>query len=181
MKRTVKALAVAVAVIVITSACSGSFSFSIGGQSPEAAAIDLIEGELSDELGAALTADCDELEDPNEGDSFTCTGTTDDGRVVDFDIDIGTDEVIADSVNLLVADRVPALEQSVLDALSAETNQEIPAGSLDCGDGPIIVPPDKSFVCRLSDWATDGVFDTTITITDQATWTFDIDVAEEPS
>jgi len=181
MKRTVKVLAVVGAIVVITSACSGSFSFTIGGQSPEAAAADLIEGDLADQLGVALTASCDELEDPGEGDTFTCTGTTDDGRVVDFDIEIGDDEVIADSVNLLVANRVPELEQSVLDALAAEVGEELPAGSLDCGDGPIIVPPDKTFVCRLSDEASDAVFDTTITITDQATWSFDIEVAAEPS
>jgi len=181
MNPTVRALAVAGAIIVVTGACSGSFSFTIGGKSPEVAAADLIEGDLADQLGMALAASCDELEDPKEGDSFACTGATDDGRIIDFNIDIGEDEVLADSLNLLVAERVPALEQSVIDALSTESNLNIPAGSLDCGDGPIIVPPDKSFLCRLRDVATDQVFDTTVTITDQATWTFDVNVAAEPS
>jgi len=181
VNRTVKIIAVAAAVAVTGAACSGNISFSIGGMAPEAAAVELIEGDLAEQLGIALAAECDELEDAKEGDSFTCTGTTDDGRIVDFGIEIGADEVVADSLNLLTADAVPGLEQAAIDALTAEFGLEIPAGSLDCGDGPLIVPTDKSFLCRLSDWTTDDVFDTTITITDQANWDFDISVAEDPS
>ena len=180
-RRVIRVAAPIILVSLIASACSGSVSFSIGGQSPEDAAESLIEGELSDQAGVELAAACDDLEDPGEGDSFNCTGTTPDGRIIEFVVDIGEDEVFANSTNLLVPDAVPDFEQSVIDALNANAGLNLPAGSLDCGDGALIVPQDKNVVCRLSDPNSTDIYDTTITITDQANWRFDISVADEPT
>jgi len=163
------------------AACSGNVSFSIGGQSAEDAASELIEGELSDQVGLVLTAACPELDDPSEGDQFDCTGTAEDGRVVLFTVDIGDKEVFANSTNMLVESAVPGFEQSIVDALNAENNLGLPDGSLDCGSGPVIVGSDSTVLCRLSDPNSADVYDTTITITDQANWRFSIDVANEPS
>ena len=89
------------------SACSANVEFSIGGQPPEDAAVDLIEGELSDDLGLAMTGECDDVDDPEVGVSFECTGTTDDGRVVEFDATIDEeDHISVFSVNVVNAGAV---------------------------------------------------------------------------
>ncbi len=170
-----------IAVSAMVAACSGNVSFSIGGQSAEDAASELIEGDLSEQVGLTLTASCPELEDPAQGDQFDCTGTADDGRVIIFTVDIGDNEVFANSTNMLVASAVPGFEQSIVDALNTENALELPDGSLDCGNGPIIVGSDSTVLCRLNDPNSADVYDTTITITDQANWRFNIDVANEPS
>ena len=170
-----------VVLLLIGASCSGSVSFSIGGKSPEDAATELIEGELSEQVALALVAACPELDDPGEGDAFDCTGTTDDGRVINFTIDIGEDEVFANSTNMLVASAVGGFEESIVSALNAENALDLPLDSVDCGDGPLIVPADNLVLCRLSDPDSTDVYDTTITITDQANWRFSIDVADNPS
>lgn len=166
---------------LIAASCSGSVSFSIGGKSPEDATVELIEGELSDQIDVPLAAECPDLDDPEAGDTFECTGTTPDGQVIRFTVEIGEDEVFANSVNALTPEDVPGFEEAVVTALNDANDLDIPLDALDCGAGPLIVPPDRQFVCRLSDDATGEVYDTTITITDQADWTFSVDVAAEPS
>lgn len=174
-----RALISILALSMLAGACSASFS--IGGKSPEDAAAELIEGELSDQVGLDLTASCPELDDPEEGDQFECTGTTDDARVIIFTVDIGDEEVFANSTNMLLGSAVASFEQTIVDALNAENALELPDGSVDCGTGALIVDAAGQLLCRLSDPNSNDVYDTVITITDQTNWGFSIDVANEPS
>ena len=52
---------------------------------PDAAAVELIEGDLSEQIGlGALTGECDEPSTTSTGDEFACNGTTETGEVINF-------------------------------------------------------------------------------------------------
>ena len=170
-----------VVVSMLGVSCSGSVSFSIGGKSPEAAAEGLIEGELANKIGIVLTAECPDLEDAESGDVFTCAGTTIDGEVIDFIVDIAEDEVFANSQNVLVGDSIRGFEDSIVTTLNQANDGSLPSGSVDCGVGPLIVPRTNEVQCRLSDPSSNDVYDTIVTITDQTNWQYSVSVAEDPS
>ena len=158
---------------------SCSAEFSIGGQSPESAAVELIEGELSDELGVAMTGECDDVDDPDVGVSFECTGTIDDGRVVEFVTLIDRDDHIAvDSVNVLVPEAVDRFEAATAEGIAQQSGVPLDASAVDCGEGPIVFDSTMTMPCTLSDPSNGDVYDVTLTVTDIDEGLFDIEVGE---
>ncbi len=80
-----RTLLLTLATLFVVTACSGDISFSIGGQSVDDAAVELIEGDLADQIGLGeLTAACPEVPDAEVGTEFDCTATTADGAVIEI-------------------------------------------------------------------------------------------------
>lgn len=159
---------------LLLSACSGAnFEISFGGNtgSIESVAAALIEGELSDELGVALDADCPEVDDPGIGATFECTGTTPDGEVVIFDGVVDReDHIDVSSRNLVLGEQMVGWEDS-----AAESATETVGGpvTVDCGDDDVIFAAEPY---ELSCVAEDQFGETAtmiITITDMDAGTFD--------
>ena len=145
-------IAAVVAVVLTASACgSTSFEVSFGGGSGtvEEAATFLIEGELADQVGAPLIADCPEVPDPEVGTEFTCTGTTEQGDVITFaGIVDREDHIDLNSTNLIVADRVAAWE----DGVAASVGETLGfAVTVDCGDRFVVLDETGEIPCRVTD------------------------------
>ncbi len=128
---------------IILTACSGSASFSIGGQPLHEAAEELIAGDLADQLGlGVLTPTCNEVDDPAVGTTFTCTATTSDGQVVEFDGVVDReDHINIESTNVVSG---PVIEQALYQAL----NEDNPAAGLlpdgvDCGGEKVVLVAQK--------------------------------------
>ncbi|MEZ5281725.1 MAG: hypothetical protein R2770_14790 [Acidimicrobiales bacterium] len=163
------------------AACSGSVDFSIGGKSPEDVAVELIEGELSDQIGVELTGECPELEDPEDGAVFECQGLAADGRVVHFEATIDEAEEMVNlvSTNVVSPDNLSLLEADAARLLGEQVGADLPAENYDCGDGPTIVPDSGELDCALTDPSNGDVYDSVLTL-DLQTGSFDISVADQP-
>lgn len=155
----------------ILPACSGSTSFSIGGQSVDEAAEQLIAGDLAGQLGLGeLTPTCDELDDPEVGTTFTCTASTADGRVVEFDgVVDGEDHISLESSNVVSG---PVIAEALYQAL----NEDDPAagllpGAVHCG-GEKIVLVDRQMTCEV-DSAAGEPGTVAVTFTDVHSGAFD--------
>jgi hypothetical protein len=163
------------------TACSADVDFSIGGRSPDDAAVELIEGELSEALGIGMTGECDEVDDPDIGTSFECTGTTDDGRVVEFVTLIDADDhILVDSTNVVVADAVPAFEAAAAEAVAAEVGAAVESSAVDCGAESVVLGADATMACTITQAASGDVYDMTLTVTDLDAGAFDIAIADAP-
>ena len=143
-RSTIAAIGVAVGALLLTG-CSNS----LDGDK----LIDLIEGDLADDLGAPITdVECPEVSDPSEGDTFECDVQIDGqpgtvtGTVTDAD-DGTVSVVVADTVL-----GVEALEGFISEDLAA--NPQVGEVDIDCGDTTVIVTePDATFECAASDAA----------------------------
>lgn len=152
-----------IAGVAILPACSGSTSFSIGGQPLHEAAEELIAGDLADQLGlGALTPTCGEIDDPEVGATFTCTATTADGTVVEFDgVVDGEDHINIESTNVVSG---PVIEQALYQALSEDNPAaELLPDGVDCG-GERVVLVDRQMTCEVDAAAGEaGTVDVTLT------------------
>ena len=137
---------------VIAASCgSASFEVSFGGGtgSVEEAAAFLIEGELADQVGTTLVADCPPVDDPDVGTTFTCTATTETGEVIEFDgIVDREDHIDLNSTNLVVADAVPDWEALVEGSVEETVGVDV---VIDCGDGFIVLDANDQMTCEVSD------------------------------
>ncbi len=177
-----KYLLLVVALSLFAAACSGSVEFSIGGESPETAAENLIEDEIADQAGLGeLTAECDKPEDPKVGTFFDCTATTTDGQVIQLTTEIDReDHIDVNSTNLLTPEALPQFETAGTEALAQQFAVELPDTTIDCGDQSVVLTPEGNFVCAFNDPASGDVYDITFEITDLESGAFNLAVAEEP-
>ena len=134
---------------MILAACSGSASFSLGAANFVEPAIDLIEGELSDSIGLGMMVGaCEEPASTEVDDTFECTGTLDDGRVVEFIATVSEGEM----VNVLTSNimNTDVGEQWFFAAL-VEQNPDLvlTQSDVECGDGFIIIA-DSGVQCTVS-------------------------------
>ena len=131
------------ALALLATACTGSFS--IGGANPSQAAVDLIEGELAEQLGLQdVTATCpSNLGDLEEGDTFTCTSTSGDGSTNEFLATIEPDdrifvtttgEVDGDTFSRLAVDLIEGQSADLLGIGTLEANCPADPGELEVGD-----------------------------------------------
>ncbi len=138
----------AVGLMLVGAACSASFS--IGGKSPEAAAAEVIETQIAEQLGWDLAADCPDLDDPQPGDSFTCTSDSPSGATIRYTVDIGDDEVNVNTVNLVNPDAVEQLEVALVDTVRERSRLPFPDAVAECADDAIVVPDDGTLTCTFS-------------------------------
>ncbi len=150
------------------SACSAEFS--IGGQSVEDAATELIEGELAEQLDLELTAACPAVDEPEVGTEFTCTAITADGETVNIaglvdredHIDLGT-------TNVVRGDALATIAGQLAGAVTEQVGFEVTA---ECGDTTVVLPANNELVCTV-DSAEAGEAPAIVTITDTDTGAFD--------
>lgn len=136
-------------------ACSSS-----AGQSGQA----LIEGELADTIGLGeLDASCNEPDGLKEGETFTCTATTEDGTTIEF---LGTmtsdDKFDVVTTNLLTADDVLAIRTDAAVALGEQVGQEIRPDDIVCPDNVVVLDDTGVFVCQITDTTAGDVYELTV-------------------
>lgn len=148
---------------VVVAGCS----FSVGGQSPESAGEELIEGELSDLVGFAMTdAACDEPAEDEPGEEFACTATAPDGSTVTFDgIVESDDEIFVAASNIVVADEMPLVEEEAATVLGTEIGVEIDPADVDCPTESTVLD-DGELRCEITDVSTGDRFVLTATLGD---------------
>ncbi len=147
-KRAGKRLAAAMVVGLFASGCSGSFSFSVGGADIETPAGELISGELSEQLGLGeQTPECTIPDSPELGTVFTCTGTLEDGRVINYDGLVTEDDTFTlNSTNTLQPELFePDFYQQIL---SDNPGAALSPDGIDCGTGMQVVI-DSTFTCNI--------------------------------
>lgn len=165
----------AVALATLAAACSASFT--IGDQTVEDAATDLIEGELADQIGLGpLTATCPEVPDPEVGTEFTCTATTGEGETIELAAVVDReDHIDVETVNLISAQAIPAIEAAGVDTLNEQSGSALDATAMECPEISLVITPGKTMSCVLTD--IDGSqFDVTYTFTDTE-GSFELNVA----
>ncbi len=131
---------------------------------PDAAAVELIQGELSEQIGlGSLTGDCDEPDGSGEGDEFSCTGTTEDGAVIDFTaVFEADDEIFLYPTNLVVDSSL--FEAEAATTLGPEFGIEIDPAQIECPEGVTVLDADGQMFCTITDAETGGVFPLIVTL-----------------
>ncbi len=170
-------LILALGVVVAGVGCSAEVSIGTGG-GPVAAAEEFIEGSGAEEAGLGpLEAACNEPSGTDVGIDFLCTGTTEDGREIEFvtTIDEG-DTVSVNSVNLVTPAGLDNLEASSVAALEAQVGEPLGVENFDCGSEAIILEPDNVAACVLTDPVNGDVYDVEVTIDDPSDPNTNIDV-----
>jgi hypothetical protein len=148
----------------------------------KAAAEKAIEGDGAKTLGK-LTATCDKplAAKPKPDDSFACTASTADGKVVKFTAKVATgNKVNVTSTNVLNDDDIAKVEEVAVKALEEEVGEPLGVENMDCGKAPIIFEA-KGLVCALTDPGDKSVYDATVTIGDLSDLsTLKVAVADKP-
>lgn len=148
-------VALLVSGVVAVAACGGSASES---------GVEVIEGELGDEIGLGeLDATCGDPDALSEGETFTCTATTGDDQTIEF---LGTmtsdDEFEIVTTNLLTAEDVEVVREEAARVLSAEVGAEILPADIECAEGSVVLDAEGDFMCTITDTATGDVYDLTV-------------------
>lgn len=159
-------LAMVAVCVILSAGCSVDVSVSFGGADAAAAAIDLIEGELADQAGIGpLEARCEEIDDPQPADSFTCTATTESGETIRFDAIMEEDDIVdVESVNLVTVDGLDTIESLAVQVLEENVGATLGRGNFDCGDTGLVVEPGGTIMCVLTDPASGTLYDATVTV-----------------
>ena len=169
-------LLLAAGLVVLLAGCT----FSIG-DTPDGVAVELIEGELADQLGiTGMVATCHEPPNRDVGTTFSCIAQSDSGEIR-WTAKMEEDDIVnVQSNNVLDADDISVLESSAIEALESSVGADLPDGITDCGEPPLVVADDNNVLCALTDPGTGEVYDMTLNITDFDTGAFDLNVADEP-
>lgn len=146
----------AVGLALVVVACSTT--------EPDVAAVDLIEGDLTEQIGLGpLSGDCDDPTDTSTGDEFSCTGTTDDGEIIQFTaVFESDDEVFIYPTNLVVDSSL--FEAEAATTLGPELGIEIDPAQIECPEGTIVLDAEGQMPCTITDAETGGVFPLTVTL-----------------
>lgn len=159
-----------------------------GGADYEQSAEELIEGELADTVGlGAVEATCEQPdggEAAADGDTFTCTATTESGEVVNYVATANGDTVEVETTNVIVGANMGEVERITAESLTQQIGVELPAANVDCGEASVVVAGDTILTCALTDPETDDVYDVELSNIDitagDGAVTFDILVADAP-
>lgn len=163
--RSIRPMVPVLALSVVLACASAGCSFSIGGQSPESAGEELIEGDLSELLGFDLAdAACDEPAENEPGEKFACTATAPDGATVTFDGIVETDdEIFVAASNVILADEMTSVEEEAASVLGPEVGVEIDPADIDCPNESTVLD-DGRLRCEILDPATGDRYELTATL-----------------
>jgi hypothetical protein len=142
-------------------------SFSTG-TSPADAAVDLIEGPLSEQSGLAyIGVECTEPAANEPGETFTCTATaTEGGPVVMFDGLVEADEkIFVSPTNIIEAAEMSVVEAEAADVLGGEIGTTIDPSDVNCPDETTVLVDDQ-MQCEITDVATGDRYEMIVTATD---------------
>ncbi len=153
-------------ILLLATGCSVDVSVSFGGADAAADAIALIEGELADQAGIGrLDATCQEIDDPEPGDTFTCTATTEEGETIRFNAVVEEDDMVdVESVNLVTSTGLTVIEGLAVQALEEKVGQTLGIENFDCGDRGLVVEPGGTIACVLTDPVGGAFYDATVTV-----------------
>ncbi|MGK0273982.1 MAG: hypothetical protein ACI9N0_000355 [Ilumatobacter sp.] len=142
-------------------------SFSTG-TSPADAAVDLIEGPLSEQSGLKYTGvTCTEPAANEPGETFTCKATAAaGGPVVMFDGLVEADEkIFVSPTNIIDATEMSVVEAEAADALGGEVGTTIDPSDVNCpGETTVLV--DDQMRCEITDVDTGDRYEMIVTATD---------------
>lgn len=171
-----------VAVVLASAACSGSVSFSVGGESPAEAAVDLIEGDaMAQRLGLDDISDavCDDPVEEEVGAIFECTATSG-GNTIEFDVEIESeDRIFAGPTNVVDGTLLPDYEVSAVQSLNAANGFTLPDDAMNCGERTVVLDADRSMICTITEPETGVVYDAALTISDTQTGDFAVEIIGE--
>ena len=170
--------------ICLGAGCSGSVEFSFGGaDSPDGAAVNLIESDLSDRLGLGpLNAVCNEPGSNEVGTLFLCRADAS-GERIEFEVLIDADDhILVVPTNVLAPDDLATLAATAAEVLNAEVGSALLPDSIDCGSDVVVADPtgETTLECALTSPDSGLVYDTEIAITDLDTGAFTVQVADTP-
>jgi hypothetical protein len=153
-------------ILLLAAGCSLDVSVSFGGADAAAAAVDLIEGTLADQAGIGrLDATCQEIDDPEFGDTFTCTATTEEGETIRFDAVVEEDDMVdVESVNLVTSAGLTVIEGLAVKALEENVGQTLGIENFECGDRGLVVEPGGTIACVLTDPVSGALYDAAVTV-----------------
>ncbi|MGB3733361.1 MAG: hypothetical protein WA964_00290 [Ilumatobacter sp.] len=141
--------ALAAGAMIVFTAC--------GGQSAGDAALELIAGDLTEQLDLGeLDATCNEPDSEEAGETFTCSATTESGDVVEFvGSMVADDEIVMGASNVLLAEDFEVLEADATEVVAANFEVEPTSVSVVCPDETTILNDDQQASCEITD-AADG-------------------------
>lgn len=153
-------------VLLVARGCSVDVSVSLGGADEAATAVDLIESEIADQAGIGrLDATCQAIDDPEPGDTFTCTATTEDGETIRFHAVVKEDDMVnVESVNLVTSEGLTVFEGLAVQALEENVGQTLGIENFDCGDRGLVVEPGGAIACVLTNPISGAFYDATVTV-----------------
>ena len=161
-----KRLATAGVFLLVAAGCSVDVSVSFGGADAAQAAVSLIEDDIAPQAGmGSLEAECEEIDDPQPGDSFSCTATTKGGETIRFDAVMEEDDIVdVQSINLVTADGLDLIEALAVQVLEENVGQTLGVENFDCGDEGLVVEPGGTIACLLTDPISGTLYDATVTV-----------------
>jgi hypothetical protein len=150
--------------VLLLAGCSVSVSF--GGADAAAAAVDLIEGEIADQAGmGTLDAECQEIDDPQPGDTFPCTAAAQNGESIRFDATMEEDNIVdVQSVNLVTTDGLDLIEALAVQTLEENVGETLGRENFECGDHGLVVEPGGTIACELTDPVSGNLYDAIVTV-----------------
>lgn len=136
------------------------------------AAIEAIEGDLAEVVGADLTAECPEVDNADEGSTFSCTGTLPDGSAAEIEATVGSGaDVGVRTTNVVIASALPQIEAAAAELLVEQIGAD---GTVDCGGAqPVVLDDTNEIDCVVTN-AAGATTDAKITMTDLEAGTFTI-------
>ncbi len=152
--------------MLLTAGCSVDVSLSFGGADAAQAAVNLIEGDIAAQAGIGpLNATCQEIENPEPGDTFTCTAATDEGETIRFDAVMEEDDMVdVESVNLVTAEGLTVIEDLAVQALEESVGETLGTENFDCGARGMVVEPGGTISCVLTDPVSGTMYDAKVTV-----------------
>ena len=156
----------AVICCLLAAGCSVDVSVSFGGEDAATAAVNVIEDEIADQAGlGVLVAECDEIDDPQPGDTFACTAATETGETIRFVATMEDEETVdVESVNLVTPAGLDIIEQLAVQTLEENVGETLGRDNFDCGDGALVVEPGDTIDCVLTDPTSGTRYDTHVTV-----------------
>jgi len=128
--------------------------------------VDLIEGDIADQAGIGpLEAACEEIDDPEPGDTFTCTAATGNGETIRFNAVIEEDDTVdVESVYLVTSEGLTMIEGLAVQALEENVGQTLGIENFDCGDRGLVVEPGGTIACVLTDPVSGAPYEAEVTV-----------------
>ena len=90
------------------------------------------------------------------------------------------DHIDVNSTNLIVADRLPDFEAAGADVIARQVGVQLPPGTIDCGDAPVVFAGQLEFVCAFNDPDSADVYDITFELPDLDSGDFSVAIADAP-
>lgn len=122
------------------------------GTSPQDAAVELIEGELGDQVGMVFSSpSCTAPPDTEVGTTFTCTARNEAGDTVTFDGVIDPDDsIFVAPSNVILAEEMDLVEAEAAQVLGDDIGVAIDPSAVECPEETTVLEDDQ-LRCEITD------------------------------